>query len=194
MAVYSMDSAHDTQDYYIQMIPIVFDFDVDMKVWRYFTYMDIISQLGGLGAMIQGFLASFAAYFTIQFFLSLGNMLQKLAMNEVKIMKINKCKNHLKKHGTFFEEANIDSIDYDQVDNYLKYLKSSCKDCPLPETDELEAEIIRIKKQQASKSPLEMIQQVKQRVSIFQIFKFHDRLIQNQAEIEYLKSKCLSLE
>jgi hypothetical protein len=55
-----------------------------LRVFKYFSLLDIISKLRGLGASIQAILASLAAIFTVQFFVLFGATVQKLAINSEK--------------------------------------------------------------------------------------------------------------
>lgn len=83
-----MDKFHETEDFYTQHFKIDFEFKVDLRIYKYYSLLDIITLLGGLGASIGAVMKGLTAYFTIQYFLVLGVTLQKLARYKVKMMKI----------------------------------------------------------------------------------------------------------
>jgi len=54
----------------------------------------------------------------------------------------------LKKLGQDFEEKkDFEEMDYDKVDDYLKYLKSLCKKHPAPVKTQLESDLMNLQKQ-----------------------------------------------
>lgn len=77
------------QDDLQQEYKIEFNQNIRESIQEYYTLMDVVTELGGLNAAATAIIASYAFWFSIQFFWDLAEIIKKKRNYDLKLIEIN---------------------------------------------------------------------------------------------------------